>query len=113
MAPCLSCRAPGAWRQDSHGNGTDGCGNPSVTDCKDPDLLEILDTATVFPIALGGNTDDIKRILFGPIQQLETTSFRTHGDDSTTWILLPLKRRHCSALLRIFPSLTLTVIAVR
>ncbi len=36
----------------------------------DPDLLEILDTATVFPIALGGNTDDIKRILFGPIQQL-------------------------------------------
>ena len=36
----------------------------------DPDLCEILDTATIFPIALSGNTDDIKRILFGPIQQL-------------------------------------------
>lgn len=36
----------------------------------DPDLREILDTATISPIPLGGKTDDIKRILFGPIQQL-------------------------------------------
>jgi hypothetical protein len=36
----------------------------------DPDLREILDIATISPIPLGGNTDDIKRRLFGPIQQL-------------------------------------------
>jgi hypothetical protein len=41
-----------------------------TTPLADPDLREILDTATISPIPLGGNTDDIKRRLFGPIQQL-------------------------------------------
>jgi hypothetical protein len=40
------------------------------TPITDPDFREILDTAAISPIPLGGNTDDIKRRLFGPIQQL-------------------------------------------
>ena len=36
----------------------------------DPDLREILDTATITPIPLAGNTDDLKRVLLGPIQPL-------------------------------------------
>ena len=36
----------------------------------DPDLREILDIATISAIALAGNTDDLKRILLGPIQPL-------------------------------------------
>ena len=41
-----------------------------VEPIQDPDLREVLDTATISAIPLGGNTDDIKRVLFGPIQQL-------------------------------------------
>lgn len=36
----------------------------------DPDLREILDIATITPIPLAGNTDDLKRVLLGPIQPL-------------------------------------------
>jgi hypothetical protein len=36
----------------------------------DPDLREILDIATISPIPLAGNTDDLKRILLSPIQPL-------------------------------------------
>jgi SMODS and SLOG-associating 2TM effector domain 1/SLOG in TRPM, prokaryote/Protein of unknown function (DUF4231) len=36
----------------------------------EPDLREILDTATISSIPLGANTDDLKRRLFGPIQQV-------------------------------------------
>lgn len=35
----------------------------------DPDLREILDTASISPLPIAGNTDDLKRILLGPIQQ--------------------------------------------
>ena len=35
----------------------------------DPDLREILDTASICPLALAGNVDDLKRVLFGPIQK--------------------------------------------
>jgi len=40
-----------------------------VPDIADPDLREIVDTASICPLALGGNVDDLKRVLFGPIQK--------------------------------------------
>ncbi|HEY2466557.1 MAG TPA: DUF4231 domain-containing protein [Terracidiphilus sp.] len=36
----------------------------------DPDTREILEIATISPIPLTGNTDDLKRVLLGPIQPL-------------------------------------------
>ncbi|HEY0758365.1 MAG TPA: DUF4231 domain-containing protein [Acidisarcina sp.] len=35
----------------------------------DPDLREILDTATICPLAIDGGADDLKRVLLGPIQK--------------------------------------------
>jgi hypothetical protein len=40
-----------------------------ATQITDPDLREILDIATIAPLPLDGNTDDLKRILLGPIQR--------------------------------------------
>ncbi len=39
------------------------------TQITDPALREILEIATIAPLPLDGNTDDLKRILLGPIQQ--------------------------------------------
>ncbi len=39
------------------------------TPLADPDLQEIVDTASILPFSLTGNTDDIKRALLGPIQK--------------------------------------------
>jgi hypothetical protein len=44
----------------------DGAPAPAIPD---PDLREIIDTASICPLALAGNVDDLQRVLFGPIQK--------------------------------------------
>jgi hypothetical protein len=44
----------------------DGAPAPAIAD---PDLREIIDTASICPLALAGNVDDLQRVLFGPIQK--------------------------------------------
>ena len=75
----------------------------------DPDLREILESATISPVPLAGNTDDLKRILLSPIQPLGDVLPDAWGrfDD------LDLAAVEKEALFRAtqFGILTLTVVA--